>query len=229
MAGLLMQLTVMRLAEIYPHLFHMAESGSWPSIMENGLLSTKALLDVFGIEGQERKLIESCHRPKSVAITHKRYGTAVIRDQIPMRQSALEKCLEGMAPQQWYEFLNGRVFFWLTRDRVETLLNARAYRSKEHLVLTVDSQALLSRYHDRVLLSPINSGSTIYRPVKRGPDTFKSISDYPFEERKRLRGVLNAVAEMAVDYAVPDIKKYVIRAERRHRPKLLETIFASQA
>jgi hypothetical protein len=41
----------------------MAEVGTWLSIRERGLLSTSALLDLYGIEGEERRRIESCNRP----------------------------------------------------------------------------------------------------------------------------------------------------------------------
>ena len=38
----------------HPRLYHMAEAGSWPQIERGGLLSTSALLDRFGYEGEER-------------------------------------------------------------------------------------------------------------------------------------------------------------------------------
>ncbi len=220
-----MKLSVDELARHYPNLYHMAEVNSWPSISKHGLLSTIALLDLFEIDGIKRKKILSRHRPKSVPIEHPRLGSAVIRDQIPMRESALIKCLRDATPREWYEFLNSRVFFWVTKKRVETLLTARAYRSREHLVITVETRPLLERYSDKVLLSPINSGSTIYRPVERGIDTFKTIPDYPFSERRRLRGIANAVAEMAFDYAVPDLRNFVLRVERHKAGRMLEKIW----
>jgi hypothetical protein len=42
------------LVSIYPRLWHMAEDGSWPSIADNGLLSTSALLDLYGVSGKSR-------------------------------------------------------------------------------------------------------------------------------------------------------------------------------
>jgi hypothetical protein len=220
-----MKLSVNELIRHYPILYHMAEVDSWPLIKKHGLLSTTALLDLFEVNGREREEIESQHRPRSRTINLTRIGKAVIRDQIPMRESALKKCLREMTPTKWYEFLNRRVFFWVTKTRVETLLNARAYRSREHLVIAVDSRRLLEKYHAKALLSPINSGSTIYRPVERGPDTFKKIPDYPFAERKRLRGIPNALAEIAFDYAIPDFYSFVLKAERRKAGQLLETIW----
>jgi len=95
----------------YPRLSHMAEDGSWESIKRFGLLSTTALLDLFEIDGSRRTAIESQRRPDSVPIRHCRHGTAVIRDQKPMNDSALIGCLEGMTTSAWYQLLNGKVFF----------------------------------------------------------------------------------------------------------------------
>lgn len=213
-------------AEHYPHLYHMAEVGVWPSVQKHGLLSTSALLDLFEVNGDQRRRIQSEHRPESIAIAHPRYGTAVIRDQKPMRESALLKCLTGMTPEQWYEMLNGRVFFWVTEDRVRKLLNARAYRDREHTVITVETAPLVAKYADRMFLSPINSGSTIYNPQQRGRGTFRPFADYPFEERRKLRGLKNAVAEAAVHYAVPDLREFTLRVEHRKGHRTFRVLYS---
>lgn len=209
----------------YPYLYHMAEADSWDSIQKKGLLSTSALLDLFEVNGQDRFAIESCHRPKSVTIEHPKHGCAVIRDQIPMRERSLLKCLEGVTPRKWYEFLNGKVFLWATLHRLESLLGARAYREKEHLILKVDARKLLTKYASTVLLSPINSGSTIYRPSLRGIKTFQSLNNYPFEERKKKRGVPNAVAEIAFEYAIRDVCQFVVKVEKRRERRVLKVVW----
>jgi hypothetical protein len=211
-------------ANLYPRLYHMAEKDSWESIKTHGLLSTSALLDLFGINGVRRAAIESEHRPESVIIRNPELGSATIRDQKPMRESALLSCLTGCTPREWYRFLNRHVFFWASEDRVRVLLRARAYRAKEHLVLTLDTSMLLNAYWKSALLSPINSGSTIYRPVERGLSTFAPLSKYPFAERKRIRGVANAVAELTVSYDVPNISKFVTKVEIRKGDEVLRRI-----
>jgi hypothetical protein len=219
-------ITHQQFSSYYPRLYHMAEFGTWEGIKANGLLSTTALLDLFEIQGERRRQIERVRRPESVTIEHPLHGTAVIRDQKPMRDSALSKCLHGMRPADWYKLLNSRVFFWVTPERVQTLLNARAYRARKHTVITVDTATLFEKYFRQVLLSPINSGSTIYRPVDRGSGTFKTLDQYPFEERRRLRGVNNAVAELCVEYAVPDIGALAIEAEIRQGNEVLEVLYS---
>jgi hypothetical protein len=198
------------LAKIYPCLYHMAEPGSWPSICQLGLLSTRALLDQLGVTVKERTKIESTHRPESMSIYHAKFGRVTFRDQAPMNERILRRKLDGMEPREWYEFLNGMVFFWATEQRVMELSKAKLYRDRTHCVLTVNTRELLKRYEDRVRLSPINSGSTIYNAKRRGRDTFLPLNKYPFAERKALRGRANAVAELTVQYAVPDIRDFTI-------------------
>jgi hypothetical protein len=197
----------------YPLLYHMAEAGTWQSIRTLGLLSTSALLDLCGIVAEERRRIESQHRPKSVSLPCGGYGTVVIRDQKPMSDAALQKCLiNGMNPREWYETLNRKVFFWVNEKRLNGML--RAYRGREHVILIIDSLKLLSRPSLSVTLSPINSGNARRKPAPRGRDTFCCLQHYPFDElRKRRHGVGNAVAELAVDWSVPEIDDLVIRVE----------------
>lgn len=209
----------------YPRLYHMAEANTWESISRHGLLSTTALLDLFGVGGSQRREIECMHRPASVTLTHPQLGRAVVRDQKPLRESALRECLRGMTPQQWYKLLNRHVFFWVTEDRLRTLMNARAYRDRRHTVIILDSARLVAQHEDRILLSPINSGSTIYNPKERGRKTFLPLSEYPFEERRALRGTANAVAECAVVYSVPDIRTFTLRVEHRAGNEILEVLW----
>ena len=111
-----------------------------------------------------------------------------------------------MAPREWYEMLNHKVFFWLTEERLKRLLAARAYRAKSHTVLTVETRTLVEKHEKQITLSHINSGSVIYGVGKRGKETFKPIGDVD-----RPRGV----AELAIDYAVHDIADLVLVVEER--------------
>ena len=199
----------------YPLLYHLAEADTWQSIRTLGLLSTSALLDLCGSVGEERRRIESQHRSQSTPLACGKYGTILIRDQKPMSDVALRKCLtSGMTPAEWYETLNRKVFFWVTEKRLNNMLGA--YRGHEHMVLVLDSSKLLSRMSPSVTLSPINSGSARRKAAPRGSETFCSLQDYPFDVwRKKRRGVSNAIAELAVDWSVPDIEGLVIRIERR--------------
>jgi hypothetical protein len=72
-----------------PTLYHMAERGSWASIKERGLLSTTALLDLYGIEEPQRGVIERQHGPHGIALQRGDLPQAIVRDQIPMSDAGL--------------------------------------------------------------------------------------------------------------------------------------------
>jgi hypothetical protein len=207
-----------RLVSRYRTLYHMAEDGSWESIQRHGLLSTSALLDRFEIEDAQRFAIESACRPEIVCVEHPEYGTALVRDNKPMQEKALERCLLEMTPREWYEHLNRRVFFWVERKRLLKLLGARAYRDRPHLVLEVETAGLLKRHGERVLLSPINSGATFaLGPAPRGTETFRRIAEHPDGK---------PIVEFSVDYSVPDIAEFTLRVGRWWGTEELEEVWS---
>ena len=204
------ELEIEELLEHCPTLYHMAERGSWPSIRKNGLLSTSALLDFYSVQGEDRDQIERAHRPRCFELVKEGLKKAVIRDQMPMSDSGLHRCLPShMEPSDWYEILNGKVFFWLSEERLHRLTGASAYRDREHDVLTVDARSLIEAYRTSIWLCPINSGCT--KPVARARDesTFSRISDYPYSYWRKRRGRGERVVELAIDYAIPDIRKFI--------------------
>lgn len=205
----------MKLADLvarYPRLYHMAEKDSWPSIKANGLLSTRAVLDRFGVNGALRLQLEEGHRPDKVQVGPNGTGI-VLRDQKPMRPERLQTALiDGTTPEQWYKFLNGRVFMWAQEERLFGLLGAREYRKLEHDVLTIDAERLLTEYEAAVWLCRMNSGNTFPIPHKRGMDAFKRIADYP--SKVRSGAPAPEVVEIVVDYSIPDIADFVVAVRR---------------
>ena len=202
-----------KLVEMHPQLYHMAELGSWPSIESHGLLSTSALLDLFEVDKEERLSITRRRRPNKIPIRHSELGSATVRDNKPIIDSVLERCLTGIDKQGWYELLNAHVFFWLTRPRLESFLCARSYRHERHTVITVSTSRLLERQRDAVQLSPINSGATYpANTPSRGPETFATIQNYDLE-RYSGRSKNERIRELAVVHSVPDISQIVIDVE----------------
>ena len=205
-----------------PTLYHMAERGSWPSIRRHGLLSTAALLDLYEISGSDRTFIEARRRAASVTLIQPNLGRAVVRDQLPMDDRGLSRCLQnGLSPEAWYRLLNSKVFFWLTRDRLLRLLNAGTYRAQEHDVLELNAKALVNTYAEKIWLCPMNSGCTKPIPHPRGQATFQRIAAYPYADWKAKRKRGERVVELAVDYAVPDVAKFVSRVSRMKGPEEL--------
>ncbi len=209
----------------FPRLWHMAEDGSWPSIQSKGLLSTSSLLNLYKISGAERSAIEARHRPQSVPIDYKGLPRAVVRDQKPMSDAALAKCLrDDLKPEDWSRLLNSMSFFWLSTDRLFRLLNAKPYRNLAHTVLTVDSASFVKAHHQEIRLCPMNSGCTKPFPWPRGKDTFLPIDEYPYEQRL-LKNRKEPVVELAVLNGVFDISRHTISVHRMQGQKVLEEMY----
>jgi hypothetical protein len=194
----------------WPRLFHMAEAGSWKSIERHGLQSTAALLDRLGVQEPMRRQIESMRRPESIELKDGDGGSVWIRDNKPINETVLVKTLEGMTLEEWYRTLNGRVFFWLTKGRLDRLRGAGAYANRRHDILTLDTARLLDAYGDVIELSPLNSGAV--HPAAnypRGLETFSRIPDYPWQERTA-KAPGEPIVELTVPYSVDDIADFVI-------------------
>lgn len=147
-------------------LYHLAEASNLDAILAHGLLSTERLLAQAGLTEAERAAALRAHRPDPVRLSN----GVLIRDQRPMPPAALERALEdGLAPADWYALLNGFVFLWPVRDRLERQRGACAGRPQA--VLTFDAPALLDRFGSDAYVSPINSGNARRKPARRGLST----------------------------------------------------------
>ena len=209
-----------------PTLYHMAALGSWPSIRQRGLLSTSALLDLYQVKGEARHSIEEERRGESVILEKERLPSAIVRDQLPMTDGGLLRCLpKHLSPSNWYKILNQKTFFWFTKDRLLRLLNAETYRNEAHDVLEVRTRGLLDNYFDKVWFCPMNSGSTKPMAHPRNENTFRRIPDYPYSDWRPKRARGERVDEFAVDDGVLDIGKYVTRVVEMHEDKEIRTIY----
>ena len=102
-----------QLAGLHPTVYHMAEDGSWPSIRDRGLLSTKAIVDLYQPGEEVKAEILTAVRRKKITLTRDGLPDVTIRDQLPAK--FLDVCLEeGVTPQEFLDALNGRVFFWVS-------------------------------------------------------------------------------------------------------------------
>lgn len=215
MVSLPKTLTADYIAARWPRLYHMAEAGSWLSIQEHGLRSTTALLDLFEIDGPEREAIETARRPESVQVHHPVHGTAWIRDNKPINETVLRRTLVGISERDWYRSLNGRVFFWLSEDRLTRLRNAPPYRSRPHDILVFSTERLLAAHAADVELSPLNSGAVHPSAnYPRGAGTFRDIETYPWTDRLSISPA-EPIVELTVRYIVSDAKSLVIDVSTR--------------
>ena len=205
-------MTVEDFCATYPRLYHMAEAAMWPSIQRHGLLSTSALLDLYGVAGEKRRQIERERRPDFIAVEHAEYGQVLIRDQKPMSDATLAPVLIDMTPAEWYALLNERVFFWVNETRLKGLL--AAYRHRENLVLVLDTATVMARHAGQTTLSTINSGYSRRWAVKRGRETFQSLADFQPVQRVDGKSVRRVVAECAVSGGVTNVQEALVETRK---------------
>lgn len=211
-----------KLIELYPRVYHMAERGAWDSIRTLGLMSTTAVLDHLAVGDGARAQYESEHRGHKMDVKAGDPSNIVLRDQKPMPEDRLIKALtNGTTPRQWYELINRKVFFWAEEARLHVLLGARDYRKLEHDVLTLDSSSFIPAYAEAIWLCHMNSGNTWPMPHRRSTDVFCRIADYPVT---RTGKPVKPVVELVIDYAVPDIAKYVVDVRRMQGSEVLDVI-----
>lgn len=132
------------LIEGCPRLFHVTETGAWPSIRRRGLLSTSALLDLFSLPEPLRSQIEAQPRLRDVVLADPHVGRVVIRDNRPLRPHILRSCLKGLV-SDWCRLLNARVFFWASERRLRNHLRARGHRGQPRDIPVVDTRRLFAR------------------------------------------------------------------------------------
>ena len=193
-------------------IYHLAEASNWPSIQRDGLLSASRLLHASGLTGANRTRLELVQR-----LTHTELPSgACLRDQRPMPPPALERCLCGMSPTDWYAMINSRVFFWLDPERLNR--QKAACKSRPQVVLVVDSAALIASHEERIAVTPINTGNARRKPARRGAATFVQLSEWArtgwASEAQALgiplRNRSHQPVELTILDAVPDILCFVV-------------------
>lgn len=196
--------------------FHLVDPANWASIQAAGLMSATRLMIRSGMSEPAWRQLSSGQRTARVTLS----DGSVLRDQQPMPPSALANCLVGASPAQWYELLNSKVFFWFDVERLERM--RRAAGGLGQIVLVLDTHRLLMRYEAQAALTPINTGSTLYRPAPRSPATFVPVltwlaSRWQSETDalgRKLRSPSHKPAELAVADAVPDVMGFVREVRR---------------
>lgn len=163
-----------------PFLYHLTDQKNIPLIVKYGkLFSTNSLIERSGKE--EYFLIKRIKR-----LTHyelKFNGEIFsIRDQRPISEKALKKCLtDNWECADYFEFLNNRVFMWPTIDRLSR--HYVRYVSEHPIILRFETKSIVE-INQNVKFSRLNSGATRAnsylggKPPERGNETFKLAVDY---------------------------------------------------
>ena len=204
-------MTPEELAALHPRLYHVSAPGAHRSIRRQGLLSARAILDRLGIEGAERTRLLERRRPSEVRLSRPGRGEFVVNDNLPLTERALERCLDdGLTPAEWLRMLNGQVYLWPSTGRLERLLGARTNRARPREVIVLDTLSLVGAHAARTRLSPINGGSTIRKPARRGLATYAPLLAHGYRDWQALRGGRDTIAEIGVGYAIPDLAEHLV-------------------
>jgi hypothetical protein len=124
-------MTPEELADLHPLLYHATDPRNLAGILRHGLLSTRNIVSVFDWPEPDRHAYVRQRREESDPIADARYGVAVITDNKPLIPSKLKPYLDdNLTLEDWCEKLNERVFFWPDKEKLRTLLNAKAYRPR---------------------------------------------------------------------------------------------------
>ena len=123
-----------------------------------------------------------------------------------MPPQALARTLpSGVAPSDWYRFLNRFAFLWATQERLNRHLIA--FRKRPQALLVFDAARLIRERGDDLLLSPINSGNAMRRAAPRSYELFVP---YPVWREKgwpvidgKVRSKSAAPAEVAIIGCLP--------------------------
>jgi hypothetical protein len=153
------------------------------------------------------------HRPTAQHLA----SGVLIRNQKPMPPTALARCLKsGLTPEDWFELLNSKVFFWLDIER----LNRQRHACKDapQVALVIDATRLLSRYSTVASVAPINTGNAMRAAAPRNRSTFVPYERWVVDgwNDEVIPGATRRPAnhrpvELTIDNAVPDIMEYVMR------------------
>ena len=206
----------------YPVLHHMAEHDSWPRIQQIGLRTTEQLVNECDPDDAVRAAILQQRRAQSFDLQHPTVGPVTIRDQKPLLLHNLN--LTDVTVEGFLELLNSRIFMWTHPQRLERLLGARAYRDSLHDVLVLDTASIVETYYDRIRLTGMNTGATIFpSSPPRGAESFVTIADFPFAARRK--PLVDNVVELCVIDGVDSVQDHIIRVEQRQGAVVTRTLY----
>ena len=199
------------LAARIPRLYHVTDRRSRALVETHGLLCANSLIDRFVDDVEERERLKSERRRDFLRLHDGADGYAALNDNIPLIFGKLTPKLDdGLTPTDWLRMLNGRVFFW--PEPQERFFAAGRRGGRELLLLTFETASLARAYAGRLDLAPINTGSALRDPARRGRRTFTPASSVTWDAWRRSRSnvkrSLDSVREVSIRGDVPDAAEH---------------------
>ena len=194
----------------HPRLHRLGMEGAHEGVRRHGLLTAAQIAASAGI------VLPTTPRPGPIRATLPD-GTAVtITDNLPLSFEALAPVLDdGLTPEDWLAMLDDRVFLWPDRRLAAGNLRARRRLGYASEWQCYDAATLLTPVWDRAEIAPINTGSTVRRPARRGRATFAPLGALDWDAWRRARGrkAPDRVKEVTVRGGAPDAGAALIAVE----------------
>ena len=205
-------------AEQVPVLYHVCEEGVKDSLRTHGLLTA---VDTYRKSGKTEEQVSDFIRKKrkdAVSISMPDGHTIILGDNKPLRLDRLEGQLsKPWTAQHWLAELNSRIFFWPKEDQACNFRDSRFAAGRQRLIMKFDTLTLSQNYLNYLYIAPINTGqnSTATWPAL-GPDIFSRVSDYSYQEWRRLRResgkkrTLDDIREISAKCSIPNIMDFYL-------------------
>jgi hypothetical protein len=193
------------------------DARNWESVKVEGL-KPAAVLVRAGLQASVADAFLRGWRSETATLP----SGVVLRDQRPMPEGALERCLTGgLTSADWYDLVNEGVYFWVEEARLRRHLAAQ---SGEHVVLEMDGPALADAYASQAFVTPFNVGSATRRPARRGVGSFVRYrewrgSGWSCEDPAPAvrRSASHKPAELVIRAEIPDAMRFVRRLRSQGR------------
>lgn len=179
---------------------HCTAASNAASIAALGLLPAADLAQAGGVRAETLELRAD---PPRFSIA----GRGVqLNHQKPLRMGRTHDFLDGHSLQSWSRQLDQRVFFWPHAARLGGAF-VRSLGAKI-VIYHLDALAFFDAFSAGIWLSPINSGSAVRKPARRGDWLYVSAANPPeaFTLNRVRRGLVrrpDRVAELSIRQPVP--------------------------
>ena len=200
-----------------PRLYHVTDRPAWPSIERHGLLSADRLIDRFVEDAERRTTLKTERRKRPVPLHEDADGTVLLNDNIPLIFSQLARILDdGLTPEDWLRILNRRVYFFPPIKHAANFIEAGRRGGRKKLLLTFDARSVAESHLDRLFVAPINTGSAIRFPARRGHEIFAPVASIGWDDFASRRAAVkrspDQVAEVSMLDGLPAVARHLARS-----------------
>ncbi|WP_288185008.1 hypothetical protein [uncultured Sporomusa sp.] len=136
----------------------------------------------------------------------------IANDQLPISETIMEY---GCLVQQFRQFLDRHVFFWLRRNdcRIMYKSYARRNHNKQAVIFVLNSRLLIQHNFHRIKLCKYNSGSSPLYPqtcnYRKSPNIFVQASEFGLTSNSTHPSKANDIKEILVEDQVADLSIYI--------------------